>query len=372
MTDFPNTYDVAVIGGGPIGLSAAYEVAKQDHSVVVLERNNFFNQAGSSGDLPRMFRTMYTEEFMADLALESIDSWKNLEKDAGENLRLMTGLLNFGDPNYRPGGPEGTLLDPIKNLDRLKMKYEKLSKDNIEDRYPFRQLPDEYVGIHAPDNGVINVPLLVRTLYRLCRDKGASLKEYTHVRRLEPDGQGWNICATEKGFPVAYHARKIIITCGAYVNHILRPSFNVQLQLDIWEMVASYWSLKAGSDGTKFPSMWFQFQGDVNGKSQLFYGFPALPWGPPDVARIAVDAATRHIEDPDDRSPSQVCADDIANTRLKDMAINGGSSYARPEFSISRRDPDGNRLLKEYPSRADTKAGILSQEPAQGSSISNA
>ena len=54
------TYDVVVIGGGPVGLSAAYEVAKAGASVVILEKNNFFNQAGSSGDLARMFRTMYS------------------------------------------------------------------------------------------------------------------------------------------------------------------------------------------------------------------------------------------------------------------------------------------------------------------------
>ena len=51
-------YDVVVIGGGPVGLAAGYEVAKTGASVMILEQNNFFNQAGSSGDLARMFRTM--------------------------------------------------------------------------------------------------------------------------------------------------------------------------------------------------------------------------------------------------------------------------------------------------------------------------
>jgi sarcosine oxidase / L-pipecolate oxidase len=52
-------YDVVVIGGGPVGLAAAYEVAKAGATVIILEQNNFFNQAGSSGDLARMFRTMH-------------------------------------------------------------------------------------------------------------------------------------------------------------------------------------------------------------------------------------------------------------------------------------------------------------------------
>lgn len=51
-------YDVLVVGGGPVGLATAYEVAKTNKNVIVLEQNNFFNQAGSSGDLARMFRTM--------------------------------------------------------------------------------------------------------------------------------------------------------------------------------------------------------------------------------------------------------------------------------------------------------------------------
>lgn len=51
-------YDVVVVGGGPVGWAAAYEIAKAGNSVIVLEQNTFFNQAGSSGDLARMFRTM--------------------------------------------------------------------------------------------------------------------------------------------------------------------------------------------------------------------------------------------------------------------------------------------------------------------------
>ena len=58
MAEPTTVYDVIVIGGGAIGFSAAYEVAKAGKSCLVLEKGSLYNQAGSSGDLPRMYRTM--------------------------------------------------------------------------------------------------------------------------------------------------------------------------------------------------------------------------------------------------------------------------------------------------------------------------
>ena len=66
-------FDVVVIGGGPMGLAAAYQCAKAGQRVLVLKRFNFFNQSGSSNDLVRMFRTMYTQDFMADLRTTEFD-----------------------------------------------------------------------------------------------------------------------------------------------------------------------------------------------------------------------------------------------------------------------------------------------------------
>lgn len=61
--------------------------------------------------------------------------------------------------------------------------------------------------------------------------------------------------------------------------------------------------------------MWFQFAPDKNGRSQLFYGFPAVPWGPPNSTRIAVDAATSRIKDPSARRTNVVNPEDIRDTQ---------------------------------------------------------
>ncbi|KAK3985460.1 hypothetical protein QBC44DRAFT_335047 [Cladorrhinum sp. PSN332] len=331
MSTTTTHYDVIVLGGGPVGLAATYEVAKSGKKVLVLEQNNFYNQAGSSPDLVRMFRTMYTELFMAKLAKESMDIWDELEKDAGESMRWMSGLLNFGDPEMGEGTPEGTLLGPIDNLTELGMTFEKLTVDKIEKRWPFKNLPSHFEGLYAPDNGVINVPLLLRTLLRLAKDYDADAKQHTQVKSVQYDTNTntWNVSGVHHGKTgVAYHASKIIIASGAYVNHILKPSFGVQLDLDIWEMTSSYFNTNAGPRGTIFPSMWFQFAPDVNKRSRLFYGFPTVPWGPPNMVRIAVDAASRRISDPDQRCSHEINALDIADTRdfVRDHVVGADSS----------------------------------------------
>lgn len=47
---------------------------------------------------------------MADLAKEAMSLWDDLEKDSGTSLRWMSGLLNFGDPNFGGSTPEGKLI----------------------------------------------------------------------------------------------------------------------------------------------------------------------------------------------------------------------------------------------------------------------
>lgn len=325
-----NNFDVIVIGGGPIGLAAAYNCAKAGQSVLLLERFNFFNQSGSSNDLVRMFRTMYTQDFMADLAKDSIGLWGELETDAAEQLILMTGLLNFGDPDYQ-SGPEGNLLDPIKNLERLKMPYRTLTAAEIMSEYPFRNLPSNFVGIYAPDNGCINVPLVLRTLYRMALAYGAKLISKAPVLDLKVSEGGVSVVA-DLGGPETFTAKKCVVACGAYVNDVL-ASTGVQLDLQIWEMVYEYYATNPGPQGTYFQSMWFQFLGDTDGdpaKSNLFYGFPVVPWGPPNLARIAVDNAVNIIANPKERQIAPAANDLSITAEFVEQHLVGVDT--RPNF----------------------------------------
>lgn len=214
----------------------------------------------------------------------------------------------------------------------------------IEAKWPFKNLPKDketgYKGLFAPDNGVINVQLLLRTLHRLAKDYGAHTRQQVEVTKLTPteDGELWTVEGIQSNDnKIEFTGRKIAITGGAYVNKLLQESFDLILDLDIWEMTACYWNVNSGPKGTIFPSkavqskminllmlspgMWFLFAPDKVGedgkttRSQLMYGFPALEWGPPNVARISVDAATNRIRDPKERRSNVINADDIKDVQ---------------------------------------------------------
>lgn len=136
-----------------------------------------------------------------------------------------------------------------------------MTAKDIDKRYPFKSLPCDWEGLYAPDNGVINVQLLLRTLLSLAKDYGADVKQNTRVESISPskdDNSTWEVRTTSHDLEtIAFKAKKIVITSGAYVNHVLKPSFGISLDLDIWEMVSSYFNTKAGPNGTIFPSTYF-------------------------------------------------------------------------------------------------------------------
>jgi sarcosine oxidase/L-pipecolate oxidase len=229
-----------------------------------------------------------------------------------------------------------------------------VTAEEIQKTYPFKNLPSEWMGLYAPDNGVINVQLLLRTLLSLAKDYGADAKQHTQVDKIVPsagDSSIWDVETTRHGNEkVGFKGKKIVIASGAYVNQVLNPSFGISLDLDIWEMTACYFNVNAGPQGTIFPSMWFQFAPDKDGRSQLFYGFPTLPWGPPNVARISVDAATRRIKDPSERQTNVVNPDDIKDTQefVKNSVVGVDSTVPASTLTCLQTNVFDNMFVLDY------------------------
>lgn len=285
--------DVIVVGGGPIGLASALFCAKDGKSVRVIEKFHFGNQEGSSAEHVRMWRIMYTELNHAKLAIKAGDMFKELEIEADAKLLHINGLLNFGtETEYTP---EGTLETAIQVMDELGKKYTRFDRNKLERLFPFKNLPDSYYGVFQEDGATIDVKKTIETFVKLNRMYGVDLTTDESVIDIKTDANGVEI-QTNKSI---YHAKKAIITPGPYVNEILKPSFNFELNILLWEMCFAYY--KVIDESLNFP-MWFQFDHqDSKGYSRLFYGFPNVEFGRKGYVRLAVDWASHTFTDIKDR-----------------------------------------------------------------------
>jgi len=297
--------DVIVIGGGPIGLASAYFCAKQGNSVILLEKFSIGNQQGSSAEHVRMWRIMYTELNHAKLAIKSGEMFQALEKEADVRLLHKNGLLNFGvETGYTP---EGTLNTAVEVMDQLGKKYTRLNKRQIEDRYPFKNLPDDFSGVYQEEAATIDVKETLQSLLRLNKINGVDIRTGERVVQMVSEANGVIVRSETRD----YVAKKVILCPGSYVNELIYPSFGFKFNILLWEMCFAYYRI---TDPTLTFPMWFQFDQPRNGHSNLFYGFPEAHFARKGFVRLAVDWASHTFMDPHERefSPRKL---DIQLTR---------------------------------------------------------
>lgn len=280
--------DLIVVGGGPIGLAAALYAAKKGKSVIVMEQYSFGNQYGSSADHVRMWRTAITEASHARMAFRAGEMFRELEVEGGTQLLYKHGLLNFGvETGYTEQGTIETAHQVLKSLGHEGIRY---TKKQIEERFPFKNLPENYFGYFHPDNAVIDVKSLFATLLKLNTIQGVKMFDSVKVQGVESEANGAIVKTEQRNF----YAKKLIVCPGAYVNELVKP-LGFELDILFWDMAFAYYQIT--DPGLYFP-MWFQFDfPDEHQPSKLFYGFPAVSFARNGFLRLAVDWASNKYRD---------------------------------------------------------------------------
>lgn len=279
-----------------MGLATGAALAKTNKRALVLEQFSFFNQKGSSAGMSRQFRLQYAQVYMAQLAIDSIPYWDELQQHSQAVLIDKVGSLWFGDPAV--DSQEGGIQAAINVMDELDIPYEPLDATDIEARFPFQNIPEDYTGFFQADGGIIDLGATLETLYAICRKAdNIDLVEFAQVTDVQSvKGKGIIVCTPMGDFT----SEKLIITPGSYVNDVL-SHFDLAMDIDIWEMSSAYY--RRVKD-VKFPT-WFVFQ--QHPLVNLFYGFPEVDWSHPGYVRVAPDIPDRVIQDPSERTgvPSQ-------------------------------------------------------------------
>ncbi|MEL7315905.1 MAG: N-methyl-L-tryptophan oxidase [Cyanobacteria bacterium J06559_3] len=255
-------FDAIVIGAGGVGSAAAYYLAKAGKKVLLLEQFELNHQNGSSYGYSRVIRYTYDNPIYIDLMRAAYPLWFALQEEAGEQLYVKTGGLDFGFP-------ETDTFQALKSsMDTAGLDYEQLTKAEIGDRYPQFTLEEGMAGLFHPDSGLLRTSRCVLAHVRLAQNRGATVMDQTPVLKVTPVSDGVEVqTATE-----TFSCDRIVLTVGSWAKGLLAQQ-GMDLPLEIMPCQLGFYepSHPANFEPGTFPVFFAHMNGNYG---EMPYGIP--------------------------------------------------------------------------------------------------
>jgi sarcosine oxidase subunit beta len=205
------TFDVAIIGGGLVGCSAALHLRCRDASVVLLERGQCGSQA--SGVNYGGVRQQGRDLAELPLARRSRRIWAELEALVGTDCEFeATGHLKLA----RSAAEMAALEEYTERARDFDLKLERIGPDQIRERFPW--LGDAIVGgSFCAEDGHANPRLVAPAFARAAIAAGADIREGTEVLEATHDDHDFELRLSDGA---TVRARQLINAAGAWGSTI--------------------------------------------------------------------------------------------------------------------------------------------------------
>jgi sarcosine oxidase len=122
-----NKVDAIVLGLGAMGSAAIYQLAKRGHRVLGIDQLSPPHDYGSSHGETRIIRQAIGEgEAYVPLALRSYELWREIEREMGKELLVITGglILESQQSNSMMHGRRHFLAQSIQCAKRFNIRHE--------------------------------------------------------------------------------------------------------------------------------------------------------------------------------------------------------------------------------------------------------
>lgn len=214
MPALPTSADIVIIGGGVMGASTLYHLAKHGlTNVVLLEKEDFFGQ-GSTGRCAGGVRHQFSTAVNIELSRHSLQMLADFEAETGQPSL------------FRPVGYLFVLTDEQHvNAFRLNVELqhkhgvdtEWLTPDEIRARIPMFSFPDALGGTCYMGDGLADPNSVVMGYITAARRLGAGAIEGVTVTGLTTDAQGVSAVDTSAG---RITTRTVVNCAGAWAAEI--------------------------------------------------------------------------------------------------------------------------------------------------------
>ncbi len=195
-------YRAIVIGGGVVGASVLYHLAKFGWRDVALVEREVLT-AGSSWHAAGGFHALNADPNIAALQSYTIDLLSEVEKESGQNIGMhMTGGISVASAPERWEWLQASYrVFQTMGIDDVRL----IGVDEIKHHCPILNTDGILGGLYAEREGHIDPSGVVHAYARAAKLRGADIIEHNRVLELNRRADGsWDV-VTEKGTIVAEH-----------------------------------------------------------------------------------------------------------------------------------------------------------------------
>lgn len=208
---------IIVIGGGIMGLSAAWQLTRRGERPIVLERFARAHSRGASHGETRNFNNAYADDHYLDLLLRAREGWDALGEVDGEPLLRLHGLVSHGAGAALGSATGEGLIAVERRLRERGIPAELLDGAEAARRWPGMRF--EGTVLHSPDAGVARAAAALRELERRIAAAGGEVHWETPVLGVADEGESVSV-RTAAGILIA---DAVIVTVGAWTRPLVEP-----------------------------------------------------------------------------------------------------------------------------------------------------